>query len=126
MHTSRRKFIQITGCLTIGFSIGGFSSGYSAPFGDELPESLKRNPNINAWLGAYANIFAIESFMDELCEIAGKDSYEFRLMHLENERAKDVIGKLREITRGEKAVEGTGIGIAFPLLSNTVARFSSA
>jgi len=46
MHTSRRKFIQITGCLTIGFSIGGFSSGYSAPFGDELPESLKRNPNI--------------------------------------------------------------------------------
>ena len=44
--------------------------------------------------------------MDELCEIAGKDSYEFRLMHLENERAKDVIGKLREITRGEKAVEG--------------------
>ncbi len=50
MHTSRRKFIQITGCLTIGFSIGGFSSGYSAPFGDELPESLKRNPNIHAVL----------------------------------------------------------------------------
>jgi len=55
MHTSRRKFIQITGCLTIGFSIGGFSSGYSAPFGDELPESLKRNPNINAWLEVLAN-----------------------------------------------------------------------
>jgi len=70
-------------------------------------------------LGAYANIFAIESFMDELCEIAGKDSYEFRLMHLENERAKDVIRKLREITRGEKAVEGTGIGIAFSRYKNS-------
>jgi CO/xanthine dehydrogenase Mo-binding subunit len=51
--------------------------------------------------------------MDELCEIAGKDSYEFRLMHL------DVIRKLREITRGEKAVEGTGIGIAFSCYKNS-------
>jgi len=40
-------------------------------------------------------------------------------MHLENERAKDVIGKLREITRGEKAVEGTGIGIAFSRYKNS-------
>ena len=55
MRSSRRKFIQMTGCLTIGFSLGGFSYVYPSPFAQELPESLKRNPNINAWLEVLAN-----------------------------------------------------------------------
>jgi CO/xanthine dehydrogenase Mo-binding subunit len=70
-------------------------------------------------LGAYANIFATESFIDELCEIAGKDPYEFRIMHLEDERAKDVLRKLREITHEEKNGKGTGLGIAFLRYENT-------
>src|SRR5690606_10363373 len=37
-------------------------------------------------LGAYANVFAIESFMDELAELTGRDPFEFRLAHLEDER----------------------------------------
>src|SRR6478736_972257 len=49
-HTSRRKFLQMTGCLAIGFNIEGFSFDYPSPFAQELPESLKRNPNINAWM----------------------------------------------------------------------------
>ena len=57
--------------------------------------------------------------MEELCEIAGKDPFEFRLMHLEDERAKDVIRKLREIIKGEKIPEGTGIGIAFSRYKNS-------
>src|SRR5215471_777473 len=55
MRSSRRKFIQMTGCLTIGFSLGGLSIVYSTPLGGELPESLKNNPNINAWLEVLAN-----------------------------------------------------------------------
>lgn len=42
-------------------------------------------------LGAYLNVFAIESFMDELAESAGADPVEFRLAHLKDERAKAVI-----------------------------------
>src|SRR4030095_14608581 len=55
MRTSRRKFIQMTGCLAIGFSLGGFSYVYPSPFVQDLPESLKKNPNINAWLEVLAN-----------------------------------------------------------------------
>src|SRR4030095_1971221 len=55
MRTSRRKFIQMTGCLAIGFSLGGFSYVYPSPFVQDLPESLKRNPNINAWIEVLSN-----------------------------------------------------------------------
>ena len=42
-------------------------------------------------LGAPMNIFAIESFMDELAAAAGADPVEFRLKHLKDERAREVI-----------------------------------
>lgn len=42
-------------------------------------------------LGAYANIFAIESFMDELAQAAKADPLEFRLRHLTDPRPIAVI-----------------------------------
>jgi CO/xanthine dehydrogenase Mo-binding subunit len=42
-------------------------------------------------LGAYMNVFSIESFMDELAAAANADPIEFRLKHLDDQRAKDVI-----------------------------------
>ncbi|WP_428485550.1 molybdopterin cofactor-binding domain-containing protein [Rhodopila sp.] len=42
-------------------------------------------------LGAYLNVFAIESFMDELAQAAGVNPVAFRLRHLTDERAKTVI-----------------------------------
>lgn len=66
-------------------------------------------------LGAYANIFAIESFMDELAEKAGKDPFGFRLMHLEDQRAIDVLKKLQSLIEDQ----GQHIGIAFSRYENT-------
>jgi CO/xanthine dehydrogenase Mo-binding subunit len=70
-------------------------------------------------LGAYANIFAIESFMDELAEKAGKDPFAFRLAHLNDERAKAVIRIVQELTANINLPANTGLGIAFSRYKNT-------
>ncbi len=55
-----------------------------------LPDMPLRVSALRA-LGAYLNVFAIESFMDELAAAAGADPVEFRLRHLQDERARAVI-----------------------------------
>ena len=52
-------------------------------------------------LGAYGNVFAIESFMDELAEDAGIDSIEFRLRHLGDARARMVLEDVMKISSWE-------------------------
>ena len=47
-------------------------------------------------LGAYHNVFAIESFMDELAAAAKLDPVDFRLRHIDDPRARDVIAATAE------------------------------
>jgi nicotinate dehydrogenase subunit B len=42
-------------------------------------------------LGGYGNVFALESFMDEMALAAGADPVEFRLRHMKDPRARAVI-----------------------------------
>jgi len=70
-------------------------------------------------LGAFANIFAIECFMDELAEKAQQDAFAFRLAHLEDERAIAVLQKLKALLPPAPAANGTAVGIAFARYKNT-------
>jgi len=72
-------------------------------------------------LGAYTNVFAIESLMEELAQAAEADSVEFRLKHLEDPRARDVITMAAERfgwSRGQRAPRGRGYGFAFARYKN--------
>jgi CO/xanthine dehydrogenase Mo-binding subunit len=80
-------------------------------------ETPRRVSSLRA-LGAYGNVFAIESFMDELAAAAGADPIEFRLRHLEDARARAVLEKLIPHFRGFKKQEGCGHGIAVARYKN--------
>ncbi len=72
-------------------------------------------------LGATANIFAIESFMDELAAAAGADPVEFRLRHMKEPRARAVIEAVAAKAGwkpGEKGDGTRGRGIAFARYKN--------
>jgi nicotinate dehydrogenase subunit B len=85
-------------------------------------------------LGAFLNVFAIESFMDELAAAAGADPVGFRLAHLSDPRARRVIEEAAAMSgwaaragggrggggRGEESRdEGTGFGLAFARYKGT-------
>jgi CO/xanthine dehydrogenase Mo-binding subunit len=71
-------------------------------------------------LGAFGNVFAIESFIDELAELAGCDPLEFRLRHLADPRARRVVSRVAEISDYAKPCEaGLGRGLGFARFKNT-------
>lgn len=118
------------------FQPGGFSGGsyrnsmplYAFPAKNIVLHNYKGPLRTSALrgLGAYGNIFALESFMDELANKAGEDPISFRLKQLNDDRAKAVLEMLAEKTnwgKGAKA-NNTGLGIAFAQYKNTAAYFA--
>jgi CO/xanthine dehydrogenase Mo-binding subunit len=72
-------------------------------------------------LGAYANVFALESFVDELAAAAGVDPVEFRLRHMRDPRARAVIEAAARRANWQPGRRGDGTrgrGFAFAKYKN--------
>jgi nicotinate dehydrogenase subunit B len=72
-------------------------------------------------LGAYANVFAMESFMDEMAALANADPVAFRLAHMKDPRARAVIEKVAAMASWRPNETGNlsrGRGIGFSKYKN--------
>ena len=70
-------------------------------------------------LGAFTNVFAIESFVDEVAHSLGADPVQFRLDHLNDTRVRDVIEALAGEAWNTPLPVGHGRGIAFAQYKNS-------
>ncbi|ANN68184.1 xanthine dehydrogenase family protein molybdopterin-binding subunit [Bordetella bronchialis] len=74
-------------------------------------------------LGAYGNVYAIESFMDELARAANSDPLAYRLAHLADARGIAVLRQAAAMAGWESRVaprgEGRGLGLGFARYKNT-------
>ena len=90
-----------------------------------LKRNSKRPVRVSALraLGGYMNVFTIESFMDELAAAAGADPVEFRLRHLDDPRARDVVTTAAERFGWSSypRAAGRGRGFAFAKYKNLAA-----
>lgn len=92
---------------------------YSFPekrIGKHLVKELPLRVSALRALAAYGNIFALESFMDEVAHAEGKDPLEFRLSHLQDTRARDVLeaaaAKANWQNRDRSGETGHGLAVA--------------
>ena len=85
-----------------------------------LPEAPLRTSALRT-LGGYANVFALESFVDELATAAGADPVEFRLRHLKDSRARAVLEAAAQRAGWQPHAKGDGVrgrGMAFAKYKN--------
>jgi len=118
------------------FRKGGFSGGsyrnavplYTIPSKRLLLHNYEGPLRTSALrgLGAYGNIFALESFMDELALAAKMDPIEFRIKNLDDDRAKAVLQSVAEKTNWNSAQKtaNKGFGVAFSKYKNSASYFA--
>lgn len=72
-------------------------------------------------LGAFGNVCAIESYMDEIATAQGVDPLEFRLRHLLDTRGREVLTRVAAMAdwAGTAPPDGRGRGMAFARDKNT-------
>lgn len=103
---------------TPGYNFGGLSIvEHDVDDGTPVRTSALRS------LGALANVFAIESFVDELAAAINEDPVTLRLRHLDDERGRAVIETVLEMAGGLVAPGGDdapGRGLGFAHYENSM------
>lgn len=116
------------GAVDMPMSMGGGSQRNAVPYYDfggvkvvnhALREMPLRTSALRA-LGAHLNVFAIETFVDELANSANIDPIDFRLRHLSDSRARAVLEMVADMSNWGGPLEGEGLGrgVAFARYKN--------
>ncbi|WP_416981208.1 molybdopterin cofactor-binding domain-containing protein [Streptomyces sp. T028] len=98
--------------------------GYAFPshqvINHDLRDAPLRTSALRA-LGAHLNVFAAESFLDDLAVEAGRDPVEYRLAHLDDPRARAVVeaAARRAGWSGWSAGDSVGHGIGYARYKNS-------
>jgi CO/xanthine dehydrogenase Mo-binding subunit len=103
-----------TGGGTTRNAVPLYDVGFRRVVGHRLLQAPLRSSALRA-LGAYLNVFSIESFMDELAASVDEDPVAYRLRHLSDERARAVLQTATSAAGWERPVEdgiGRGVGLA--------------
>ena len=90
-----------------------------------VPEMPLRTSALRC-LGATLNVFAIESFMDEIGRSEGIDPLTFRRAHLSDDRALAVLDRLEEMLPPAPDGAASGRGIAYAQYKNEMTRVGIA
>ena len=85
-----------------------------------VPEMPLRASSLRT-LGAFTNVLAIESCMDQLAIMTAADPIDFRIKNLQDRRAIYVLETLREVSNWRRHTEGQGRGIGFARYKNSAA-----
>jgi CO/xanthine dehydrogenase Mo-binding subunit len=107
-----------------GGSLRNADPGYAFPArrvtGHLLRTTPLRTSSLRS-LGAFMNVFAIESFMDELARRASVDPVDYRLGHLTDERARHVVRRAAESAGWDEwqPAESRGHGIGYARYKGT-------
>ena len=75
-------------------------------------------------LGAQANVWAIESLVDDICHARGVDPLQQRIAWLDDARGRAVLQRVAELSqwsqrRQQPRVEGSGLGVAYSRYKGT-------
>ncbi|GAA1477085.1 molybdopterin-dependent oxidoreductase [Nocardioides aestuarii] len=94
-------------------AVPGYAVGPRRILGHRKTDSPLRTSAMRA-LGAHLNVFAIESFVDELAAAAGADPVDFRVAHLDDPRAAHVVREAARLAGwGSAMPEDSGRGLGY-------------
>jgi nicotinate dehydrogenase subunit B len=118
IHTTVRGEHPNRGIAAMGLQDTPYTVGPLPIEAFDAGPSLRTGYMRNVYSGY--NIFALESFMDEIATGVGVDPVEFRLAHLEDDRAIDVIEAAANAAGWSPSggSGGAGMGISFALYTN--------
>ncbi|SHN47317.1 molybdopterin cofactor-binding domain-containing protein [Cryptosporangium aurantiacum] len=92
-------------------AVPGYDVGLRRIVGHRLLRTPIRSSALRS-LGAFLNVYAIESFLDEAAALAGADPLAFRLDHLSDPRGRRVLAAAAE-GWGAPLPEGVGRGLGY-------------